>query len=247
MNCAVLTRNFHYVDVLNRCFSDAAFVWHHFEEEAQLLRTLRRQAFDLIVIDAGVTGSIGASILGWRRCHSNHYTPIVMLTSFARKQQLHEALEVDADEIIASPPETMEVCVRIRRALRRALPEKQQHRIHAGAYCIERDAGAVWLGDLRIDLTGKEFALAYLLFSNLGICLSRAQIAAAVWGSDIDLTDHTLEQHIYKLRKKLLLSDASGIRLRTVYSLGYKLEKIEGADSAPHSMLSDISIPYAVA
>jgi DNA-binding response OmpR family regulator len=88
-----------------------------------------------------------------------------------------------------------------------------------------RDENTVYLDGKPIVLTAREFSIAWLLFSSPGVCFRRCQLAKAVWGSHTEFTDRTMEQHIYKLRKKLQLSNhSSAVRIRTVYSHGYKLE-----------------------
>lgn len=94
----------------------------------------------------------------------------------------------------------------------------------------------MYLHETAIALTAREFSIAWLLFSNPGVCFRRCQLAKAVWGSHTEFTDRTMEQHIYKLRKKLRLCNHSGaVRIRTVYSHGYKLELAlsDGNTAAP--------------
>ena len=75
-----------------------------------------------------------------------------------------------------------------------------------------------------MDLTAREFAMAWLFFSNPNACLSRETISLCVWGAGAEVTARTMEQHVYKLRKKLRLDGHHGVTLRTCYALGYKLE-----------------------
>jgi DNA-binding winged helix-turn-helix (wHTH) protein len=73
-------------------------------------------------------------------------------------------------------------------------------------------------------MTRYEFSLAWLLFAQPGVCISRQQIASTVWGCAEEIVARPLEQHIYRLRKKLQLNGKSGLVLRTVYGRGYALE-----------------------
>ena len=86
-----------------------------------------------------------------------------------------------------------------------------------------------------IRLTTREFAIAWLLFSRPGEYASRRHIAGAVWSSSEDIVGRTLEQHIYKLRKKLDLSGQHGIHLRTMYAHGYRVEMAEVKEVDPES------------
>nr|WP_284700955.1 helix-turn-helix domain-containing protein [Robbsia betulipollinis] len=91
-------------------------------------------------------------------------------------------------------------------------------------YRLDKRLGVVVAGDDTVQLTPREFAIAWMLFSRQGQYLSRAQIATAVWGCSEEVAGRTLEQHIYKLRKKLSLNGLHGARLSTQYAHGYRIE-----------------------
>jgi DNA-binding winged helix-turn-helix (wHTH) protein len=100
------------------------------------------------------------------------------------------------------------------------------------------------VGTLAIDgeeiaLTPREFAMAWMLFSNAGKFLSRAQIASSVWGACEEVAGRSIEQHIYKLRKKLRLSGQGGANLKTVYALGYKLD-LAPAEHTEHEAVQSV-------
>ena len=87
-------------------------------------------------------------------------------------------------------------------------------RFDQAARLLEKD------GD-KVRLTDKETAiLAHLLAA--GSVVGRDELLARVWGYGNDITTHTLETHIYRLRQKieadpsqasLLLTEAGGYRL----------------------------------
>lgn len=104
----------------------------------------------------------------------------------------------------------------IAQALAQALPPVQigSWRFDQTARLLEKD------GD-KVRLTDKETAiLAHLLA--VGGVVGREELLARVWGYGNDITTHTLETHIYRLRQKieadpsqagLLLTEAGGYRL----------------------------------
>ena len=71
--------------------------------------------------------------------------------------------------------------------------------------------------------------MAWLFFSNPNACVSRETISLAVWGTQEEITSRTMEQHVYKLRKKLKLDGQHEVVLRTCYAQGYKLEVLQAA------------------
>lgn len=85
------------------------------------------------------------------------------------------------------------------------------------------DPAARWLerGEERVRLTDKETAILEHLLMAPGI-VGREELLAAVWGYSSEISTHTLETHIYRLRQKieadptqaaLLLTEAGGYRL----------------------------------
>ena len=77
-----------------------------------------------------------------------------------------------------------------------------------------------------IELTSREFDLAWFLFRNSGRVLSRGHILEAVWGSSPDLNTRTVDTHISRLRKKLNIGEENGWRLKAIYQHGYRLEAL---------------------
>ncbi|WP_186830742.1 winged helix-turn-helix domain-containing protein [Mitsuaria sp. TWR114] len=79
--------------------------------------------------------------------------------------------------------------------------------------------------DQEISLTAREFALAWVLFSNAGRVVSASSLTARVWGGGTDICKRTLEQHVYRLRRKLS-GGATGavVRIQAIYSIGYRLD-----------------------
>ena len=105
----------------------------------------------------------------------------------------------------------------------RGTPARQG--MEVGPYSLCSVTSAVWRDGVEINLTAREFALAWVLFSNAGRVVSAASLSARVWGRSNDVCKRTLEQHIYKLRRKLSAeSSRELLRIHAVYSVGYRLD-----------------------
>jgi len=72
----------------------------------------------------------------------------------------------------------------------------------------------------KILLLPKEFKLLEYLFDNVNQTLSRETLLNKVWPLS-DPTDRTIDDHVYRLRKKLSLWDQ--VSIETVRGLGYRL------------------------
>ena len=71
-------------------------------------------------------------------------------------------------------------------------------------------------------LTEKEIEILALLYQR-GETVSREEILEAIWGYGNDMDTHTLETHIYKLRKKLFPENPESILMTKAN--GYCLKK----------------------
>lgn len=93
--------------------------------------------------------------------------------------------------------------------------------VHIGPWRFDAPARLLEKDGDKVRLTDKETAiLAHLLAA--GSVVGRDELLARVWGYGNDITTHTLETHIYRLRQKieadpsqasLLLTEAGGYRL----------------------------------
>ncbi|MCC8539353.1 winged-helix domain-containing protein [Xanthomonas axonopodis pv. poinsettiicola] len=197
-----------------------------FSDELELLRSLRHSPCELLIFDATCVASDDSSVLAWQRCHSGHPTPLIVLGRFDSPNEILAWYRAGAQEVLALPFNSHELQVRSALAISPVAHtcQESQH-LSVGPYHLIREENTVYLHGKPIVLTAREFSIAWLLFSSPGVCFRRCQLAKAVWGSHTEFTDRTMEQHIYKLRKKLQLCNNSGaVRIRTVYSHGYKLE-----------------------
>jgi DNA-binding response OmpR family regulator len=197
-----------------------------FADEMDVLRALRHKTYDLIVIDARCTGAASSAIASWRECHSLQNTPLLVVGSFADPVALFQWYEAGATDVLALQFTPNEFYVRAAHAMLRhvGVEDRDLSHVCVGPYTLRKACCVVELRGRAIQLTPREFATAWLFFTNAGVSLTRTTVAKAIWGSETDCADRTIEQHVYKLRKKLTLGPENGVTLRTVYSVGYRLE-----------------------
>ena len=81
---------------------------------------------------------------------------------------------------------------------------------------------SVYLSDQHVSLTTKEFDLLYFLARHPGWALTKEQIYKAVWGEDSFGSCHTVENTIYRLRKKIEKNASSPEFIHTLIGYGYK-------------------------
>ncbi|AHV96034.1 winged helix-turn-helix domain-containing protein [Paenibacillus sabinae] len=87
--------------------------------------------------------------------------------------------------------------------------------------------------EITVELFAKEFALLRFLYRNRGRAFSREQLLNSVWPLEYPV-ERTVDDHIYRLRKKL--GPFEGLTIRTVRGFGYCLtvrEQAPGIDASP--------------
>lgn len=204
-----------------------------FSSAKALIAELRRESFDLLVLDWNLPEMSGLEVLAWTRKNLTEPPPVLLLTSRSAEADIVEGLNAGADDYVVKPFQASVLQARVAALLRRAYPRPANERIETfGVYRFDIPAESVTVDGDAVALTAKEFGLALLLFRNTHRALSRGHILEAVWGRNPDLPTRTLDMHISRVRTKLNLRPENGFRLVPVYSYGYRLERLEDAPAA---------------
>jgi len=197
-----------------------------FEHGRDFMRELRRESFDLLIVDWLMPELTGPDLVLWLRDTAENQMPVLLLASCSDERDIVYGFDCGADDYMRKPIRIGELAARTRGLLRRCYPS-QGHRstqLH-GRYRIDRTRRVIELDGQSAGLTDKEFELAWKLFSNVGQILSRRHLVETVWGCGSDSSARTLDTCVWSLRSKLGLKAENGYQLRSVYGIGYRLEK----------------------
>jgi hypothetical protein len=93
--------------------------------------------------------------------------------------------------------------------------------ISIGAYKFDQRNLELLHNEERVELTGKEGDLLFLLYNSANSTVEREVILKNVWGNDSDYIGRTLDVFISKLRKKLEADE--NIKIINIRGVGYKL------------------------
>lgn len=205
-----------------------AWSLHSFERGEDLLRQLRRDTYDLLILDWQLPDLSGLALLSWTREHMEAPPAAIMLTSRDTEQDIVQALNAGADDYVSKPFRPNELKARVTAVLRR---HSQQLATAAEVLIFNDlvfdDAELTVIRDGKpIAMTELEYRLARCLFTHLGRPLSREYLYQRLWThKEIDST-RPLDTHIYRLRNKLGLTADRGWQLQTIYRYGYRLESV---------------------
>ena len=225
MNIAVLDDDQAHNDLMAAMLRQAGHRCQVFDAPPAFLAELRRQTFDLLIMDWNMPEMSGIDVLKRLPELLSVVLPVLLVTSRSVESDVVEGLNAGADDYLVKPFEPAILMARVAALLRRAYPATPASggEVHEG-FTFDPATETVARDGKTEQLTAKEFALALTLFRNLSRALSRDYLLERVWGHRAELETRTLDAHISRLRTKLALRPANGFRLVTVYGFGYRLE-----------------------
>lgn len=191
---------------------------------AAALELATASPFDAIILDAGLPDIGGLEVLRQVR-EAGIRCPIVLLTEdgSGSETEVEAGLAAGASACVAKPFRLGALLARVKAELRQhersedAAVAIGPYTFHAALKTLIHEATGA-----RIRLTDKEAAILSYLHRAGDRVVSRSLLLEHVWGYNAHVTTHTLETHIYRLRRKiepipgeahLLITEAGGYRL----------------------------------
>ncbi|MEU5739567.1 response regulator transcription factor [Streptomyces tendae] len=173
--------------------------------------------FDLIVLDIGLPGRDGFTVLRELR-EARVTTPVIVLTARDSVRDTVAGLEGGADDWMTKPFRFEELLARVRLRLRTAARAPEVTVLRSGSLSLDLRTRRARSEDRTVDLTAREFVLLELFLRHPGQVLSREQILSHVWGYDFDPGSNIVDVYVRALRKKL-----GAQQVETVRGMGYRL------------------------
>ncbi|MFK9090912.1 response regulator transcription factor [Bacillus salipaludis] len=192
-------------------------------EEA--LALFEKEKIDLIVLDVMMPKVDGLEVC--RIIRAKNYVPIMMVSAKTEDMDKIMGLMSGADDYLTKPFNPLELMARIKTLIRRAyLYQEEQNDdeiIKVGGLEVNKTFHTVKVNGYPISLTSKEFAILYIMVSNLGRVFSSEEIFESVWKETYYSSNNTVMVHISNLREKL--EKELGYKLiKTIWGVGYKID-----------------------
>lgn len=197
---------------------------------AQMLDGLKRTHFDALLVDWMLPDGTGVEVLQWVRSSMGWNMAVLVLTAREDESAVVQALQAGADDFVVKPPKQAELLARLGAAVRRASPGGLPV-LRLGAYEIDVPRHTLCMDGAPVSLTQKEFDLAVYLFQSPAKLLSRDHLLNKVWGLNVEVDTRTVDTHVSRLRKKLLLDGSRGWKMSPVYGYGYRLDRIDALEA----------------
>lgn len=188
---------------------------------AMALRQLKEGTADIIILDVNLPDMDGREACKLMR-KNGVKCPVIMLTAQGSDADTILGLDSGANDYVVKPFRFAVLLARIRSHLRsHAQSEDAVYKV--GPY-VFKPANKLLLKEdgKKIRLTEKETAIVKFLYRAGENSVSREVLLQEVWGYNANVSTHTLETHIYRLRQKIE-KDPSRAEILVTEVGGYKL------------------------
>jgi DNA-binding response OmpR family regulator len=170
----------------------------------------------LAIIDVMMPKKDGYSVC--REIKKESDLPVIILTAKSAEEDEISAFDCGANDFISKPFSYPVLMRRIKVLLNKSqfMPDKM------GVLSINRDTHTIFVNDVPVTITPKEYAIINFLLNNQKRVLTRQQIAEEVWMNDAYVGDvRNIDTHIKNIRQKL--GPIAGSYIKTIRGTGYRM------------------------
>ena len=194
-------------------------------EEA--LEILEKEDIHLIILDIMMPKIDGIEVC--KRVRENLSIPILMLSAKSEDMDKIQGIMTGADDYLTKPFNPLELSVRVKAILRRTYYfnniNTSKNIINIENLTIDKNERTIKVDDIEIPFTSREFDILYLLASNRGKVFSSEEIFLTVWKEDYYNSNNTVMVHMSRIREKLDKYNDGHSIIKTIWGVGYKIEK----------------------
>ncbi|HGK3176755.1 TPA: response regulator transcription factor [Streptococcus pneumoniae] len=194
----------------------------------EALELFKKKPIDLIITDVMMPRMDGYDLISEVQYLSPEQS-FLFITAKTSEQDKIYGLSLGADDFIAKPFSPRELVLRVHNILRRLHRGGETELISLGNLKMNHSSHEVQIGEEMLDLTVKSFELLWILASNPERVFSKTDLYEKIWKEDYVDDTNTLNVHIHALRQELAkYSSDQTPTIKTVWGLGYKIEKPRG-------------------
>lgn len=217
-------------DLVEVCLKNEGYTVYKCGSGEAALTCVARQHLDLAILDVMLPDIDGFTIL--QKIRETYKFPVIMLTAKSEYLDKITGLTLGADDYIAKPFNPLELVARVKAQLRRFTQYNSEERrqsdnvIDFAGLLLNKDTHQCIYNEKELTLTPIEFNILWILCENRGQVISSERLFEQVWGERyFKNSNNTVMVHIRHLREKM--SDTTGRSdfIKTVWGVGYKIEK----------------------
>ncbi|WP_438496361.1 response regulator transcription factor [Paenibacillus sp. IHBB 3054] len=192
------------------------------------LEHIRSEVFQLILLDIMMPVMNGFDLIG--RIREISEVPVIFLTAKDQQEDKIRGFIAGCDDYVTKPFDLTELSLRISAILKRRPAAAEKTAVTPGELQIKDitllpEEHAVSKNGVEINMTPKEYGILLLLARNKGRVFTSRDIYELVWEDTYLESDNTVLTHIRNLREKLGDTVKNSKYIRTVWGVGYKVDK----------------------
>ena len=189
---------------------------------AEALEKVTLYDYDCVIEEINLPDGDGLDLINVLKQKNTNSCVIIVSVLGSVKDKIR-GLNFGADDYMTKPFDLAELNARINSVLRRR-KFAGRHDVVFHELKIDTEAHLVFVGDISIRLTPKEYSLLLYFIMNKNRVLTRISIVEDLWGDMVGITADSLDflnTHIRNLRYKIKKAGGTDY-IQTVYSVGYK-------------------------
>ena len=133
MRVAALDDELDQLELIRQTLATMGHDCHGFTNSKAFLRALRRETFDLLILDWYVPDISGLEVLRWARDNLSEQVPVLFVTNRNTEADVIEGLNAGADDFMIKPMRTGELTARVKAMLRRAYHRQPPNEVMSSA------------------------------------------------------------------------------------------------------------------
>lgn len=195
----------------------------------EALASIEKEAPDMALLDVMLPDIDGLTIL--KQIREKYTFPVIMLTAKNEYMDKITGLTLGADDYMAKPFNPLELIARIKAQIRRSTKyntsgRAQEDIIDFGGMFLNRSTHECIFNEKKLTLTPIEFDILWLLCDNRGQVISSERLFEEVWKEKYyKNSNNTVMVHIRHLREKMSGPSGKTDFIKTVWGVGYRVEK----------------------
>ena len=217
-------------DLIEVYLENEGFTVYKYYNGQDALKCIESEQLELAILDVMLPDVDGFTIC--RKIREKHIFPVIMLTAKEEEIDKITGLTLGADDYMTKPFKPLELVARVKAQLRRykkynsAESLRDEKLIEISGLVLNKDTHECTLNERPLALTPTEFSILWMLAANRGRVVSSEELFHEVWGDKyFSSSNNTVMVHIRHLREKMNDSAERPKYIKTVWGVGYKIEK----------------------
>ncbi len=227
MNVLVVDDEKEIADLIEIYLKNEGFNVYKYYAGDKIMDVLKNVNIDLAILDVMMPGIDG--FLLCTKIRKKYNFPIIFVTAKIEDIDKINGLTIGADDYVTKPFKPLELLARVKAQLRRYKKYDKNESddvIDYKGISINKSTYQCFLDGAEIKLTKTEFLILYHLLNNIGKVIKTEDLFYMVWNEKyFEKDNNTVMVHIRHLREKLNDVKKNPKYIKTVWGVGYKIEK----------------------